>query len=223
METTPLTQTSIAASQTGNATAANDSSVLSSDFETFLKMLTAQARYQDPLEPVDSTEYASQLAQFSAVEQQVKSNDLLSAIAGQLGTGNMAELAGWIGMDARTTAPVYVESSPITLFAKPAAVAEEAWLVVRDSAGEEVRRQQIPVSEDPFEWTPLSASGSPLAPGNYSFKVESRASGEVVLTEPAETYTRITEARTENGATVLLLNGGIAVTPSAISALREGI
>lgn len=223
METTPLTQTSIAASQTGNTATANDSSVLSSDFETFLKMLTAQARYQDPLEPVDSTEYASQLAQFSAVEQQVKSNDLLSAIAGQLGTGNMAELAGWIGMDARTTAPVYVDSSPITLFAKPAAVAEEAWLIVRDNAGEEVRRQQIPVSKDPYEWAPLSASGSPLTPGNYTFEVESRAAGEVVLTESAETYTRITEARTENGATVLLLNGGIAVTPSAISALREGV
>ena len=54
--------------------------VLSSDFETFLQMLTAQARYQDPLEPIDSSEYASQLAQFSMVEQQVLSNDLLTSL-----------------------------------------------------------------------------------------------------------------------------------------------
>ncbi|MEP0702358.1 MAG: flagellar hook capping FlgD N-terminal domain-containing protein, partial [Lentilitoribacter sp.] len=46
------------------------SNALASDFETFLKMLTAQARYQDPLEPIDSSEYAAQLAQFSMVEQQ---------------------------------------------------------------------------------------------------------------------------------------------------------
>ncbi|WP_435988127.1 flagellar hook capping FlgD N-terminal domain-containing protein [Sulfitobacter sp. SH22] len=39
-------------------------SVISSDFETFLKMLTTQARYQDPLEPIDSSQYSAQLAQF---------------------------------------------------------------------------------------------------------------------------------------------------------------
>ena len=81
-------------------------SVLSSDFETFLKMLTAQAQYQDPLEPIDSTQYASQLAQFSAVEQQVLSNDLLTALVGQMGGSDLSRLAGWVGMEARSDAPV---------------------------------------------------------------------------------------------------------------------
>lgn len=72
---------------TATAATADKSSAsgLASDFETFLKMLTAQARYQDPLEPIDLTEYASQLAQFSMVEQQVKTNDMLSALSGQFG------------------------------------------------------------------------------------------------------------------------------------------
>ena len=41
----------------------------SSDFETFLKMLTVQMQNQDPLNPVESTDYAVQLATFSGVEQ----------------------------------------------------------------------------------------------------------------------------------------------------------
>ena len=55
-------------------------SALTSDFDTFLKMLTAQAKYQDPLEPLDSTEYAAQLAQFSMVEQQVQTNEQLLSL-----------------------------------------------------------------------------------------------------------------------------------------------
>ncbi|WP_367648781.1 flagellar hook capping FlgD N-terminal domain-containing protein [Ruegeria arenilitoris] len=58
---------------------------LASDFVTFLKMLTIQARNQDPLKPLDASEYASQLAQFSMVEQQVQTNDLLSTLGQALG------------------------------------------------------------------------------------------------------------------------------------------
>ena len=68
------------------------STVLSSDFETFLKMLTAQAQYQDPLEPIDSSEYAAQLAQFSMVEQQVLANDRLSELTAQMSIANMTQL-----------------------------------------------------------------------------------------------------------------------------------
>ena len=56
---------------------------VSSDFETFLKMLTVQMQNQDPLNPVDSSDYAIQLATFSGVEQQVKTNDLLASLGQQ--------------------------------------------------------------------------------------------------------------------------------------------
>ena len=59
----------------------------SSDFTTFLKLLTAQLRNQDPLKPLDSTEFVAQLATFSSVEQQVKTNDTLATIQQLLGGG----------------------------------------------------------------------------------------------------------------------------------------
>ena len=51
------------------------------DFDAFLTMLTAQVRHQDPLAPLDSTQFVEQLATFSAVEQQVETNKHLEAIA----------------------------------------------------------------------------------------------------------------------------------------------
>ena len=196
------------------------SSVLSSDFETFLRMLTAQARYQDPLKPIDSSEYAAQLAQFSMVEQQVKSNDLLAALALQLGTGNLAQTARWIGMEALSSAPVRFDGSPIEIRPNPAAIAEEVFLIVRDKAGIEVQRLPLPVSAEPVEWAGVTSDGAPFAPGLYRFEVESRAKGEVILSEPALSYARITEARQEGGQAVLILQGGEAILATEITGLR---
>ena len=50
------------------------------DFETFLKILTAQIQNQDPINPIDSSDYATQLATFSSVEQQVLANSHLEKI-----------------------------------------------------------------------------------------------------------------------------------------------
>ncbi len=49
---------------------------IAGDFNTFLRLLTAQMENQDPLEPTNNTEFVAQLASFSAVEQQVEGNSL---------------------------------------------------------------------------------------------------------------------------------------------------
>lgn len=198
-----------------------NSSVLSSDFETFLKMLTAQAQYQDPLEPIDSTQYASQLAQFSAVEQQVLGNDLLTNLVDQLGTGDMARLAGWVGMSARSAAPVEFNGSPLPLSPEPAANADQAFLVVRNTTGNEIQRIELSVSNQPVEWAGVAENGAPVTPGNYSFEVESFADGELILSAPVETYSRVVEARlTTGGGTELILEGGEAISPEQVTGLR---
>lgn len=61
----------------------------SSDFDAFLSLLTAQVRHQDPLAPLDSTQFVEQLATFSSLEQQVTTNDHLETIAAML-AGNLS-------------------------------------------------------------------------------------------------------------------------------------
>lgn len=216
MDISALTSTSA----TSVAKPAQADAVLTSDFETFLQMLTTQARYQDPLEPIDSSEYAAQLAQFSMVEQQVKSNELLTALSTQLGAGTMAQMAGWIGMDARSTAPVAFDGQPITVIPKPVPGADEVFLSVYDERGALVQRQRITSNEEPVVWQGVDREGRPFAPGLYTFNVESSAVGKVFSKDDAETYARIVEARRDGSETRLILQGGSSITADAVTALR---
>ncbi len=202
------------------ASLAQQANGLASDFDTFLKMLTAQARYQDPLDPVDSTQYASQLAQFSMVEQQVVTNDALMAMIGQLSNNNISSLASWVGMEARAVTPGFFDGTPITISPNPASVADRVELVVTDKDGREVQRSAIAVSADPIEWAGVDDDGNPFAEGTYSFSVLSYTGDDLILSEPAEVYGQVTEAQVLNGEIILILRGGQAILSSSVTGLR---
>jgi flagellar basal-body rod modification protein FlgD len=214
------TQQNTAAAQASTSATAKSPS-LTSDFDSFIQMLTAQARYQDPLDPIDSTEYASQLAQFSMVEQQVQTNDMLAALYGLTGTSNMASLAGWVGMDARANTPMYFDGNPIEISPNPYLLADEVFLVVTDESGNEIQRKQIAVSDEPIKWLGLSDSGDLIDHGVYNFTVESYQNDELVLADSADVYGRIVEAQVIQGEVVLVLQGGESVLASSVTALRS--
>lgn len=92
MDVTPIA-TGRAAATSAPPAASGARGQISSDFQTFLKMLTAQIQNQDPLNPTPSDEFAVQLATFSSVEQQVRTNDLLVALGAQFGSMGMAQFA----------------------------------------------------------------------------------------------------------------------------------
>ncbi len=194
---------------------------ISSDFNTFLKMLTVQMQNQDPLNPIDSTDYAVQLATFSGVEQQVRTNQLLADMQGKFQQMGMAEMASWIGKEARSSAPVLYDGAPVTLSPKPAVGANRAVLVVKDAQGTLVSREEIPVSTQPYQWLGAGMDGSPLPPGVYSIALESLNGDTVITTGSVEHYARVIEARGGTDGTRLVLEGGIEVPTSSITALRE--
>jgi flagellar basal-body rod modification protein FlgD len=64
--------------------------------DTFLKLLVAQLRYQNPLDPTDSVQFVTQLAQFSQLEQTTQMSEDISAIRAALTSSdpNKAQKAG---------------------------------------------------------------------------------------------------------------------------------
>ncbi|MEJ8562639.1 flagellar hook capping FlgD N-terminal domain-containing protein [Yoonia sp. GPGPB17] len=138
---------------TAQASAASGASAqISSDFEVFLRMLTAQMQYQDPLNPVDSTDYATQLATFSGVEQAVLTNDLLTSMVVQMSTGGLVDMAALVGKEVRSGAPAYFDGQPLTLLPIQNVAADSAELVVRNEAGDEVQRSEIAPGAETLEW-----------------------------------------------------------------------
>ncbi|WP_445193729.1 flagellar hook assembly protein FlgD [Sphingomonas sp. Tas61C01] len=78
----------------------------SQDYNMFLKLLTTQMQNQDPLKPIESTEYASQLAQFSQVEQTIQQTTTLNNILAQLSTQSLSQATGLIGNTAQFASDV---------------------------------------------------------------------------------------------------------------------
>ncbi|MCI4643282.1 MAG: flagellar biosynthesis protein FlgD, partial [Hyphomonadaceae bacterium] len=75
------------------------------EFNSFIQLLTAQVRHQDPLSPMDSTQFVEQLATFSTLEQQVRSNQSLESIATMISDLHSVIASDWLGQK------VSVESS----------------------------------------------------------------------------------------------------------------
>lgn len=197
------------------------SNALASDFETFLKLLTTQIQNQDPLSPADSTEFVAQLATFSSVEQQVKTNDQLQTLTTLSGVQSLGQLASWVGMEVRASAPVSFEGDPVTLYPDIPLTAERADLVVRDSSGAEVSRHALPIGADPYEWDGKTTSGSTLANGVYSFSVEPFVGETAGAPYPVTSYHRVREAQMEGGRPVLVLPGGGRLPAELVLSLRE--
>jgi flagellar basal-body rod modification protein FlgD len=204
--------------------AAPQASKITSDFNTFLRMLTVQMQNQDPLKPIDSADYAVQLATFSTVEQQVRTNQLLADMQGKFSQLGMAEMASWIGKEARSPAPVRYDGAAVTLSPNPAVGANRAVLVVKDAGGNLVSREEIPVSAAPYQWLGAGMDGSPLPPGTYSIALESLNGEQVIATTPVEHYARVIEAKGGGSSgTKLVLEGGAEVLASDVTALREPV
>jgi len=216
------TSAAATASLASNQTQATKNRAISSDFETFLKMLTTQMQNQDPLKPIESSDYAVQLATFSGVEQQVRTNDLLASLGQQLGGTGLAQLAGWVGMEGRVAAPANFTGSPITVYPVTVGGADSAKLIVTDKFGSKVSQQDIDPNSTAMDWAGVDANGQPLPAGSYSFSVDSYAAGKLISTDQAEIYSPISEVKLGGGGGVMVVvDGGFEVLSDAISALRS--
>ncbi|TPE53583.1 flagellar hook capping FlgD N-terminal domain-containing protein [Amaricoccus solimangrovi] len=204
----------------GTATSAA-SGALTADFDTFLKLLTTQMKYQDPLQPMDSTEFVAQLASFSAVEQQIGSNTRLDSILAALGGGAAGGFADWIGREVQAPTSAAFTGDPVEIGVTPEAGADRAVLVVRNDFGAEVTRLGVDPAATSVTWDGTDAQGATAASGSYGFTLESY-SGDVPLpTTEGRVFSTVTEVRRgAAGETELVLATGDMVSAGEITALR---
>lgn len=206
-----------------NSRAASSSASFSTnnDFETFLRMLTTQLQNQDPLKPMESTEFAVQLATFSGVEQQAKTNSLLSQMVSSSGGGTLAQLSNWIGKEVRTTAPVWFSGEKITLEVAPPKGVDTVHLVAFDDKGKEVYRKDIGTGSGEVDWLGTGPDDRALADGFYRFRLESTKDGKVVGATDVPAYSKVTGAELVGNEAALVLTGGNTVGVSEVTAVRQ--
>ncbi len=207
-----VTSTNPAQTTTSTATA-NSSAV--TDYETFLTLLTAQLRNQNPLNPMESTEFVAQLATFTSVEQQILTNTKLDGLTAALRESDVSALGGWIGREVATAGPLPFDGTPVTpeFDADPPAGGR---LVVRDGLGEIV-------SDQPYSggaWTGVLDTGLQAPPGSYSFELRGPVDQGDRLIATGYGFAMVEEARFAPDGNSLLLSDGREVPAGSVSALR---
>lgn len=215
--TTPTT----AATKTKATEEETASSTLTGDFDTFLKLLTTQLKNQDPLQPMDSTEFVAQLASFSSVEQQIGSNTRLDKILAALSGASTESFANWIGKEVRAPTSADFTGAAVEIFVTPVEDADRAVLVVKNDFGQEVARQSVTVGEESVIWDGNDSLGNGVAHGRYAFALESYAGETLVDTQAGQVFATVAEVRVDaENETVLVLDGGGQVAPGDVTAVR---
>lgn len=211
-----------AAASTNAATAAssNTQDAISGEFETFIRLLTAQVRNQDPLAPLDSTQFVEQLATFSTLEQQVLSNKNLGSIAGMIGDLHTLAAGEWLGQAVTVESSwVPYEGEPIEFGADLPSDIDRAALTVRDSEGNTIWTEDIDPSASLHRWTGETTSGEPAASDQvYQIGVDAFRGGEFLGTTIPQIVTTVTDVGSENGS----LRLGTAINVSGdLSTVRK--
>lgn len=179
------------------------------DFETFLTLLTAQLKNQDPLNPAEGTEFAVQLATFSNVEQQTRTNQLLTQmLEDSTGFGTSASL---IGKETQTTAPVGFADTPLRLDIAPVFGADDVRLLTLDAQGTVVASEMIGPGSGRTDWFGRTPLGDKLPDGQYRFRIESLGRGRIIGASDVPVIVTIDGVKSgAEGPEVLFENGGSA-------------
>lgn len=211
------TKTGNALGQSAPASRASPASAV--EFESFLRLLTAQLRHQDPLSPLDSTEFVAQLASFSTVEQLVKANEGLDAIAG--GSNALEIYADWIGRDAGVAGPpARFDGAPVELKIAPNRAADRVEVAVTNAGGVEIARFLAANADSSQYWDGSTPDGA-AAPGYYGFTAYYFADGAPLAQSAATVFDRVEEVSLSNdGAATLRLSSGATVAPAEVTHLR---
>ncbi|QUS35944.1 flagellar hook capping FlgD N-terminal domain-containing protein [Falsirhodobacter algicola] len=202
-------------------TSASGSASSQSDYQTFLKMLTTQLQYQDPTSPMDSSDFAVQLATFSGVEQQTVTNQTLAEISAKLDALGLNDLSPWVGTEVEVDGPVAVNGQPVILRPEIDASADSAVLVVRYAAGATVARQALDVTADEFYWQPVDATGAALTAGTYAVSAESYQGDTLLGTGAVRHSATVAEARNDAQGVTLVLDDGQEVAAQSVTAPRS--
>lgn len=189
------------ASTAASSTSAVSPASIGEDFDTFLQLLTAQIKNQDPLAPLDSTQFVEQLATFSSLEQQVETNNTLGSIASMIGDLHSALANEWLGQDVAVSSKhVAYEGKPIEFEVDPAFAYDQAILTVTDSQNKVVWQEALDPNQQRHTWNGSIADQSvPAGSGVYEFQVDLFSNGQAIASTQAEIVSKITNLANENG------------------------
>jgi len=189
------------------------------DRQAFLKLLVAQLSNQDPLEPMQGTEFVTQLAQFSQVEQAIAQSSKLDVLSVQLTGLANNEASALVGktVTVKGNSLNFDGSTPTSSQVTLDGAATTTTVNVRDSTGKIVRTLDLgakPAGPTNVIWDGKGDAGQVMPAGTYTFDVTATdATGGAVGVEQQSTGV-VTQVAFDKGYPELVLDSGERVPVS---------
>lgn len=210
-----------AASATGGAA---KRATLNQTFDSFLSLLTTQLKYQDPISPMDTNEFTSQLVQFSQVEQSIQQNENLETLIALQGANQIAFASSLSGKDievagnamrlGETGDIAYRYSLPVRSASTEINIMNEDGTIVFTTSG------KTAAGDYDFNWDGMTGDGERAPAGTYRIQVVAKdAAGEAL-----DTSTSIianVKGVELSGGEIALDVGGFTVSLGNVMAIRE--
>jgi flagellar basal-body rod modification protein FlgD len=223
--TTTPTTTGTSSPAASNTTQALNK--LSGDFNNFLTLLTTQLKNQDPLAPMDSTQFTQQLVAFTGVEQQINTNAKLDQLIGLNKTDQLTAAAGFIGNQIEATGsqawlPNDGSGAGIgyTLPSDEGAAA----MAIYDSTGTIIRSGSVPATKGhhTVQWDGTNDVGKAMPSGVYNVTITALGQDSKPVSGITQsiigTVTNVTNDATDG---TLLSIGGVTVPLSSVLSIKK--
>lgn len=156
------------------------------DFNMFLKLLTTQMQNQDPLDPMDTSEYTQQLVQYSQVEQSVRQTGVLKDILARLSVQDMTQASGLLGRSVEVDSAVsgLTADTPAQWRWSGARAAASVNAEIIDASGRTVATPVVsPGASGTLLWDGTLATGGKAPAGSYTLRMSaSDAAGNAIPT-----------------------------------------
>lgn len=209
--TSIINSVNTSATKTGAA-----SQTLSADMNTFLTMLTTQLQYQDPLDPMDASEYTNQLVQYSNVEQAIQTNSKLDNLL-NLSIYNLGvQATGYVGktiqaisdvmpLDKGVAKATYTLSKDVT----------DCTIVLKDMDDKVVYTTKGEISSGAHDllWDGKNINGEQLPDGAYKIEVLTTVpEGETSASVTTTVFGRVTGVASDDSGIYLGLGDALTTT-----------
>jgi len=198
--------------------------------DDFLKLLTTQLRYQDPMNPMQGAEFATQLAQFSSLEQLTNintnltqgldANYLLSQVIGN------SMSAALIGNQVRATADTftYDGSGDARLGYTLPGNSDNVSVKIYNEKGILIRTLTnvgMNKGDTSFAWDGKDNLGNTVAAGKYKFSVDARDGKGATMETNQFIYGTISAVRFKSDGTFFVI-GGAEISLASILEILKG-
>jgi flagellar basal-body rod modification protein FlgD len=214
--------TSSASSATGSSSSTSGTSA--ADLQnTFLQLLVAQLKNQDPTNPMDSSQMTSQLAQISTVQGISQLNTSLSSLSTQLTAGQQSQAALLIGSTVLASGnSISVASGKTGEFGVTlASDVSDLKINVTNSSGTIVNTIDLgkqSAGTIPVSWTPTDSAGNTLADGTYTISATG-TSGSTTTTPTTLVGATVESVVSQSTGAGLVLSNGSTVGLTSVAAI----